>query len=299
LSTNIYHITKTPSVKQRTTYAYEDDPTFLAFRSAVWGAFDRNDFPRLNNSKLYALWYCSNTFHRHWDEHPTKKTSEAMIFILGHNFLTADQGVLVMLAWMKTHFPNLNVETYYEWLEKTYWPTWERIQPSVQKARDRKNARRREKRTLKNMKTQNAKRKSSLKGRILEALTQHPMTTAVLATKLAAHPKAVDGHLSRMTKAGELVKLGRGLYALPGAVQSAPAQQPAQPIRHQPVNPIAPRSPAEPIILEKGCTDGIAEWNEPSMLEPADRYKMNIPDEIGVLDAPTLPTAEPNWNRKW
>ena len=299
MSTTIYRITKTPSVKQRTTYAYEDDPTFLAFRSAVWGAFDRNNYPRITNSKLYALWYCSNTFHRHWDERPTKKTSEAMIFILGHNYLTDDQGVLVMLAWMKTHFPNLNVTAYQDWLEKTYWPTLERIQPSIQKARDRKNARRREKRRLKNMKTQNAKRKSSLKGRILEALKQHPMTTAVLAAKLTAHPKAVDGHLSRMTKTGQLVKLGRGLYALPGAVQNAPVQQAAQSIPHQPVKPIPPRPRAEPIMLEKGITDGIAEWDGPSMLEPADRYRMDIPDEIGVLEPPELPTAEPNWDRTW
>jgi|ERR1035437_6234484 hypothetical protein len=73
---------------------------------------------------------------------------------------------------------------------------------------------------------QNVKRTFTLKNRILEALKLHPMTRSVVAAKLNAHPKAVDGHLSRMSKLdrAEVVKLGRGLYALPGAVYSGPIQ---------------------------------------------------------------------------
>jgi hypothetical protein len=109
----------------------------------------------------------------------------------------------------------------------------------------------------------------------------------------------VDGHLSRMSKRGELVKLGRGLYALPGTVQSASAQQPVPPIPRQPIKPIPPKPRIEPIILEKGLTEGLAEWDEPSMLEPADPYRMDMPDEIGVCYPPDMKTAEPRWDRKW
>jgi len=50
---------------------------------------------RIANWKLYPLWYVSNTFHGHWNELPSKKTSNDMVFILGHNFLTDLQSRMV------------------------------------------------------------------------------------------------------------------------------------------------------------------------------------------------------------
>jgi hypothetical protein len=299
-TTTIYRANKTPSTKRQvaTRYAYEDDPTFIKFRSAVWAACKKQDQPNIDNSKLYALWYVSGTFHRHWDEQPSKKTSNDMVYILGHNFLTETQSRLVMVAYLKSHYPNLSAAKFEEWEEKMFWPTWERIQPSVQEARDRKNARRREKRRTKKVKnmqntqnTQNAKQTHTLKNRILEALKLHPMTTAVLAAKLNAHPKAVDGHLSRMSKAAraEVVKLGRGLYALPGADYRVPAQM-TMPV------PQEPRVEPVPVV---DLTDGVDEWREPSSREYRNSYTEDIPDEDAVCAAPELKSAEPKWSRGW
>ena len=292
-TTTIYRNTKTPSAKRQATtrYAYEDDPTFLKFRSAVWANCKRNDEPNIDNSKLYALWYVSATFHRHWDEPPSKKTSNDMVFILGHNFLSDVQSRMVMLAWLKRQFPNLSAAKFGEWEERMFWPTWARIQASVQEARDRKNARRREKRRKKKMKnTQNAKRTFTLKNRILEALKLHPMTTALLAKKLNAHPKAVDGHLSRMSKAdrAKVVKLGRGLYALPGAVYSGPVQTVQS----------GPQEPRPESIFSTDLTEGVGEWESP-VLEYRNSYTVDIPDEDAVSDAPDLKSAEPKWSREW
>lgn len=225
-------------------YAYEEDPTFQAFRAAVWGVCERNEQPQITNSKLYSLWYVSKTFAEHWAERPTKKLANDVVFILGHNVFTELQCQIVFLAWMKHHFPNLTTEAFEDIEARFFWPTWERIEPSVQAARDRKNARRREKRKTKKMKTQNTTQNVTLKGRILETLTQHPMTTPVLAKKLDAHPKAVDGHLSRMSKRGQLVKIGRGLYALPGVQYSAPVQV-APPVNPKPVVTRVPSEPAQ------------------------------------------------------
>jgi hypothetical protein len=215
-----------------------------------------------------------------------------MVFILGHNFLTDIQSRIVMLAWLQGHFPNLSTAKFGEWEERMFWPTWQRIQASVQEARGRKNARRREKRRKKKMKnTQNAKRTFTLKSRILETLKLHPMTTAVLAAKLNAHPKAVDGHLSRMSKAGraEVVKLGRGLYALPGADYSVRAQA-AMPV---------PQAPGVESILSADITEGVDGWKAPSSREYRNAYTVDIPDEDAVCDAPELKSAEPRWSRNW
>jgi hypothetical protein len=210
-----------------------------------------------------------------------------MIFIVGHNFLTDIQSQIVLVAWLKHHLPYFSDSAYERWLEDIFWPTWERIQPSIQKVRDRKNARRRERRREKKMKTQNARRKSTLKWRILDALKQHPMTTVLLAARLSAHPKAVDGHLSRMTKRGELVKLGRGLYALPGTVQNIPPE---------PVQAVSSNKTSEPITLED-IADGVAEWKEPPVLEFSDYYAVEVPDDEGVCDPPNLKTAEARWSQ--
>ena len=259
LAKTIYRKTNTRGTKPSTSqYAYEDDPTFLEFRSAVGAVCKRND-EYIDNSKLYALWYISKTFHRHWDERPSKKASNDMVFILGHYLLTDIQSQIVMMAWLKSHFPQLSQTAFEHWKADLFWPTWERIQPSIQQARDRKNARRRQKRKERRMKTERTNRKATLKNRILDALKQYPMTTAVLAAKLNAHPKAVDGHLSRMSKPdrAEVVRVGRGLYALPGTVDSAPAQ-PAKPV---PVRPVV-----NPTALAE-IREGVAEWKEPPVLE--------------------------------
>jgi len=294
LTNTIYrHDTKTASTKRQPTtrYAYEDDPTFLQFRSAVWAACKTQDQPYIDNSKLYALWYVSATFHRHWDEQPSKKTSNDMVYILGHNFLTDVQSRIVMLAWLKCHFPNLSAAKFEEWEERMFWPTWERIQASILAARDRKNARRRQKRRMKKMK--NTKQTYALKNRILDALKLHPMTTAVLAAKLNAHPKALDGHLSRMSKAdrAEVVKLGRGLYALAGADYG---------VRTQPTMPVSQEPRVEP-VFSTDITEGVDEWKEPSVPEYRNSYAtVDILDEDAVcVDAPELKSAEPRWSRGW
>jgi hypothetical protein len=215
-----------------------------------------------------------------------------MVFILGHNFLTDVQSRIVMLAYLKSHYPNLSAAKFGEWEERMFWPTWERIQASVQEARDRKNARRREKRRMKKMKnTQDAKRTFTLKSRILEALKLHPMTTSVLAAKLNAHPKAVDGHLSRMSKAdrAEVVKLGRGLYALRSADYSVPAQTAMS----------IPQEPRVEPVISTDITEGVDEWNESPVREYRNSYTVDIPDEDAVCDAPELKSAEPKWSRGW
>lgn len=195
-----------------------------------------------------------------------------------------------MVAWLQGHFPNLSAAKFGEWEERMFWPTWERIQASVQEARDRKNARRREKRRTKKMKKQNRKQTYTLKNRILEALKLHPMTTSVLAKKLSAHPKAVDGHLSRMSKGdgATVVKLGRGLYALPGADYSVPAQAvmsvPQEPLR------------VESVVLED-LTEGVDEWDESPALGYRNSYPVDIQDEDAVCDAPDLKSTEPKWSR--
>jgi hypothetical protein len=119
---------------------------------------------------------------------------------------------------------------------------------------------------------QNVKRTFTLKNRILEALKLHPMTTSVVAAKLNAHPKAVDGHLSRMSKLdrAEVVKLGRGLYALPGAVYSGPIQT---------VQPVLQESCVEP-IHSADLTEGVDEWREPPVLECRNSYPQRGSVEI-------------------
>ena len=291
-SSSMYHNTKAQAVKRPAArYAYEDDPTFQAFRSAVSVVCDRMKQRRIANWKLYPLWYVSNTFHGHWNELPSKKTSNDMVFILGHNFLTDLQSRMVMQAWLRVHFPKFSDANSADWEQRFFWPTWKRIQLSIQAARNRKNAGRREKRRTKSMKTRDGKKKSTLKYRILEALKQHPMTTALLAEKLDAHPKAVDGHLNRMSKAErpEVVELGRGLYALPGVIGTTPAPTP-QPVRPEPLR-------VEPISLA-GITDGVVdEWKSPPVLESRNSYRVAAEDEDGVCEPPDLKTAEPRWNR--
>lgn len=321
---NIYRTVSTQNKGKRIAYAYEDDPTYIAFRAAVWNVCDRNGQPRLNNSKLYALWYCSKTFHCYWKGRPSKNAANNMVYILGHNFLTDSQSQLVIMAWLKQHLPNLSQSAYEKYEDDLFWPTWERIQPSVQKARDRKNARRREKRREKNMKTQQAKQRASLKSQVLHILKQHPMTTAVLAAKLSAHPKAVDGHLYRMTKTGEVVKVGRGLYALPGTVEAVPAEIPSDSRPSQSVNADPPRQPVEPANLKKVTTEEIAENSSTdetsagSPLNGSHEKALNL-DDIDEFDDDIympglrttfqpktfpasmpheLPTATPQWDRR-
>ena len=301
MTTTNYHAAAGASRKpSTTTCAYDDDPTFLSFRAEVWKMSDLKQVGRLSNSKLYALWYVSKTFARHWRTRPSNQTANDMIFILGHNFLTVDETQLMMLAWLKMHFPKISQRLYEQWLDEHFFPTWDRIQPSVEKARERKNALRRKKRQRNNMRQQDTARQATLKDRIAKSLEEHPMTTALLASKLNVHPKAVDGQLSRMKKTGVVVKLGRGLYALPGAVpRESTNEGPVKPIQPQPVPSIPSKTGALPIRVQKEVEEGVAEWNEPQALEPAHRNRMAIPGEVGVCYAPDLKTAEPNWNRKW
>ncbi|MEI9976997.1 MAG: type IV toxin-antitoxin system AbiEi family antitoxin domain-containing protein [Ignavibacteriota bacterium] len=173
------------------------------------------------------------------------------------------------------------------------------------------------------MKTQQAKQRASLKSQVLHVLKQHPMTTAVLAAKLSAHPKAVDGHLYRMTKTGEVVKVGRGLYALPGTVEAAAAEMPSDPFPSQSVNVDLPRQRVEPAILKKLASEEIAEngstdeTSARSLLKGSHEEAVNL-DDIDEFDDDIympglrttyqpkafpasmpreLPTATPRWDR--
>lgn len=116
------------------------------------------------------------------------------------------------------------------------------------------------------------------------------MTTSILAEKLDAHPKAVDGHLSRMTKAdsAEVVKLGRGLYALPSKQYTVAAQTPK----------VASQNPRAESFSMTDITDGVADWKQPPVLEARRLSPVKMPYEGPTRSAPDLKCAEPRWDRK-
>ena len=84
------------------------------------------------------------------------------------------------------------------------------------------------------------------------------------------------------------MKLGRGLYALPGADCS---------VRGQTTMPV-PQEPRIESILSADLTEGVDEWESP-VLEYRSSYTVDIPDEDAVCDAPELKSAEPKWSRDW
>jgi hypothetical protein len=204
-TTTSYDHTK-PANVQRVRFAYEDDPTFQAFKNELKELFGRNPkCPMIKDYKLYGLWYVAKTFSKRWKTPPIGKNAEAIIFILGH-FVSNFQSQIVMLAYFRHHDKD-DLAWFDKWQDDVFVPTWARIQPNIQAAKDKKNARRRGKRVM----------KPKLKDRVLKTLQEHPMTTAILADLLEVSPKAIDGSLSRMIKTKEVSKLGRGLYSLPGA----------------------------------------------------------------------------------
>jgi hypothetical protein len=206
---------KRKSVKKRQTFAYQDDPTFQAFRSDVTKICLSNDEVPLRDYLLYALWYVSKTFQQYWSMRPTTELTNRMIWILAHNYVAELHSRIVLLAWMRNHHIRLTDERFIEWDDNVFTPEWERIQPDVERCRAKRNEKRR---STRQMRTGRPKQTSadSLRVRILDALKDHASTTAVLALQLGANKKAIDSHLVRMVKAGELVKVERGLYARSG-----------------------------------------------------------------------------------
>jgi hypothetical protein len=91
-----------------------------------------------------------------------------------------------------------------------------------------------------------------------------------------------------MSKAdrAKVVKLGRGLYALPGAVYSGPVQTVQS----------GPQEPRPESIFSTDLTEGVGEWESP-VLEYRNSYTVDIPDEDAVSDGPDLKSAEPRWSR--
>jgi hypothetical protein len=86
----------------------------------------------------------------------------------------------------------------------------------------------------------------------------------------------------------EVVKLGRGLYALPDADYSVPAQKAMS----------IPQKTRVESILSAAITEGVDEWKSP-VFEPGKSYLVDIPDDDAVCAAPELKSAEARWSRAW
>ena len=85
------------------------------------------------------------------------------------------------------------------------------------------------------------------------------------------------------------MKLGRGLYSLPGAVYSGPVQTVQS----------VPKEARVESIPSADLTEGVDEWKEPSSREYRNSYTVDIPDEDPVCGGPELKPAEPKWSRGW
>ena len=85
------------------------------------------------------------------------------------------------------------------------------------------------------------------------------------------------------------MKLGRGLYSLPGAVYSGPVQTVQS----------VPKEARVESIPSADLTEGVDEWKEPSSREYRNSYTVDIPDEDPVCGGPELKSAEPKWSRGW
>ena len=217
MNTSIYHTTKQTKLQSAirqaaewSEFTYKDDPDYNAFCSAISNEVEREGIQRfvkygleldsVRKNKLYGVWYTSATFRAHWKE-PMKQSQNAMLWILYNRGWSEAQGYVSVLAWWRTHHRKVTPEMLEE-LETLAEQVWNEVQ---------------EKKMKEKLETQ----QNSLRNRIIWVLQQQPATTAFLAEKLDATPKAVDSQLYRLRKEKIVDRLSWGLYAL--AADAPPA----------------------------------------------------------------------------
>ena len=138
--------------------------------------------------------------------------------------------------------------------------------------------------TVKTMKKPQGTEKTTLKYRIVEALQQHPMTTAVLA---------------RMSKEEKrkIVKVGRGLYGLAGMNYRRPVGPVLPKESGQPVEVTTERPAPLSFEVDEMVLDGIAEPSLLPSLDFCDMHETNDLQEEEFGWNASRETSEPKWSR--
>jgi hypothetical protein len=204
-----------PLLESRHDY---DDPHFLEFRNAVWTVCDKNpDEQRIKIGHLYVMWFRSKVIHgrsfsQHWrNPKPWKESNYALTRIAG--FATADalQTSMVMMAWLKTHFPELTAEAWTKYESTQFGPVWFEIMPHIKKVCDqRKKRRARERRKVRAYANY-----VDIRSLIANAIqVTGPLTIAKLSDLLKIPKDRVRTACKRMVQASRLVRSGRGVYSI-------------------------------------------------------------------------------------
>jgi len=212
MDTNIYHKENRTRLKEAIQtaiaaytpeFTYRDDPDFIDFCTAIRKEVERQEIQRegkngpepdsVRMNKLYGVWYTSATFRMHWKK-PTKRSENDMLWILYNRGWSFLQGGCVVIAWWRFHRRKIT-DDMFAGLEALAERVWNEVQN-------------------KKMKKKMEAQQDSLRNRIIWFLRQGPSTTAHLAKKLKATPKAVDSHLYRLRKEGRVVRPSWGLYAI-------------------------------------------------------------------------------------
>jgi hypothetical protein len=215
--------------KKRNWYAYEDDPTFIAFRNAVNASCASNQEPPVPNSALYRLWYEVRDFKVHWLGSYNDKAAMALIdklcdewFRLTDNdkenpFFRRTRMRLTMLAWLKSKRP-LTANEYEAWEEELFDMVYEGRKTEMDEKREGYNAKRRTIERNADMKPtgrpKGTKNKVSIRTKILAILAKDRSTPAMIAKELNLKYATVAQTMWNMKKAGEVITLAPGLYTL-------------------------------------------------------------------------------------
>lgn len=291
--------------------AYKDDPTFAKFQGAVLAACHQFDHPSIKEYILIRLWYTSKTFSAYWNERPTGDLNNRMIWILAHCYLKAEQAKIIMIAWMSLSF-TVTKEIVADWESKKFASEWNRIQPHVKEALAKRNKRRRDKRGKSKMGRPKQTSDDSLGMRIRVEMKKHPVTAGMLTIILEANAKSIASHLERMNKAGEAIKVQRGLYELAGSRQTVlnprdavqvPVAELIAPVEIRPATAIFGNETGPPRIRSMRIVNDENRTAEPppirSMPFRQPRSVQNASSWMGsTMDAAELPTAEPRWSRR-
>jgi DNA-binding CsgD family transcriptional regulator len=262
-------------------FTYRDDPAYQAFCTAIMdevinqqiirNGISGQELDTVRHNKLYAAWYVASTFRKHW-QHPSARAENDMLWILYHREWTKAQGYIAVIAWWRVHRRKITESMLLD-LKKMTEKVWSEVQK-------------------KKIATKREKQQSSLQDRIIAMLQQHPATTAFLAAKLNATPKAVDSHLYRLKKKGKVDRLSWGLYGLsdPQAAKTAPTTAKPAPLFRK---PISITSPSSANSLSVGNLDDIDDaFAEPRPFKSA-AYRqppMALPRELPIA-------AEPRWSK--
>lgn len=212
MSVSIYGITK--SEKRKYWYAYEDDPTFIAFRQAV---NDSCDSP-VPDAALYRLWYKLARFKALWvGEYSDKAATEIIESLCAEWFrlkeLRKPRIRSTMLAWLRLKKPAITMNQFDAWKTAIFDLHYELQMEEMETRRERSIQRRR---TMKPKgRPKGAKNKQSVRTRILGLLAKdHRSTPAMMAADLNENPGTVACVLVRLKKSGEVIVLAPGLYTL-------------------------------------------------------------------------------------